>query len=75
MLIMIKRVFSSYHSVEKNVKSISKGLFLVIFCIFQFCYELSIECQILIIFRYFDIGVFDKNLYYNVVIFQYLTFC
>ena len=49
MFIMVKRVFWSYHSVEKNVKSFSKGSFLSHFLIFLFCYKLSIECSISII--------------------------
>ena len=46
MLIVIKRVFWSYHSVEKNLNLFLKDLFVVIFCIFLFCCRFSIECQI-----------------------------
>ena len=75
MNVMIKRVFWSYHSVEKNVKSISKGPFLSHFLYFsillQTIYRMS-NTNNFLLFRYRGLW---WNLYYNVVIFQYLTFC
>ena len=53
MLIIIKRVFWSCHSIGKNVKSFSKGPFLSHFLYFPSCYKLTMECQISIIFPWF----------------------
>ena len=69
-----KSVLKLSFSRKKMLNLFLKDLFLVIFYIFLFCYNSSTECQISIIFCFFDIGVFDKDLYYNVLIFQYFNF-
>ena len=58
---------------KKVLNLFLKDILLVIFCIFLFCCKLSIELQITIISHCFWYRVFDEDLCYNVLIFQYLT--
>ena len=73
MLILIKDYFEVIILYKKMLNLFLKDLFLVIFCIFLICYQLSIECQISIIFHCFWHRVFIKT-YTTILIFQYLTF-
>ena len=59
MLISIRRVFWSYHSVEKNVKSFSEGPFSTFFY-FVTSYPRNVKYQWFS--TAFGIGIFDKDL-------------
>ena len=74
MLILIKDYFEVIILYKKMLNLFLKDLFLVIFCIFLICYKLSIECQTSIIFHCFWHRGLHKDLYHNILIFQYLTF-
>ena len=70
-----------------HVHVIKINMFTTLFtlCTLQWCSNnfmyFSILLQIIhrmsstMFFHCFDIGVFDKDLYHNVLLFQYLTFC
>ena len=76
MLILIKECFEvSYHSVEKNVKSFSKGPFLSHFLIFSISLEIIHRMSNINNFPLFLIKGSLIKTYHNVLIFQYSTFC
>ena len=74
MLILIKDYFEVIILYKKMLNLFLKDLFLVIFCIFLICYQLSIECQISIIFHCFWHRGLHKDLYHNTHI-SVLNFC
>ena len=61
MLIMIKRVFWSYRSAEKSIKSFSKGPFLRLFLYFFILLQIIHRMQNINNFPVFDIGSLIKT--------------